>query len=134
MDAHGGPTGDRRLSRRRVVALPLLAAGAGGIPALLAACGQQRESAQPKVANPPLTLEFWHNKAQPEGQDVTGIVARFNQQFAPTQVKESFQGNLATLLPKLRAALAAGTPPDASNGSGRWMPSFAEQGALLPAA
>jgi ABC-type glycerol-3-phosphate transport system substrate-binding protein len=125
---HGISEG-RSVSRRAMWHAPT---GAGAA-LLMAACGQASGNAAPKVVNPPLTLEFWHNKAQPEGQDVTGIVARYNNQFAPTVVKESFQGNLATLLPKLRAALAAGTPPDASNGSGRWMPSFADQGALTPA-
>ena len=83
--------------------------------------------------DPPLTLEFWHNKAQPEGQDVTTIVTRYNAQSAPTAVTEIFQGNGATLLTKLKAALAAATPPDVTYGFGAWMPSFAEQGALVPA-
>jgi multiple sugar transport system substrate-binding protein len=119
-------------ARRRTV---LLAAGAGGAGAVFAAAcgGAQSQPAERAAPNPAISIEFWHNKAQPEGQDVTAIVGRYNAQFAPTSVKESFQGNLATLLPKLRAALAAGTPPDVSNGSGRWMPAFAEQGALIPA-
>jgi ABC-type glycerol-3-phosphate transport system substrate-binding protein len=110
------------------------AAGTLGAARALAACGRVGDggSAQP-AANPPVTLEFWHNKAQPEGQDVTSIVTKYNAQFAPTQVKELFQGNGATLLTKLKAALAAATPPDVTYGFGSWMPSFAEQGALLPA-
>jgi len=120
----------RRIRRRWLLAGP---AGAGSALALLAACGQQGGGAPPKVTNPPLTLEFWHNKAQPEGQDVTGIVAKYNDQFAPTHVNEAFQGNQATLLPKLRAAIAAATPPDVADCPGSWLPGFVEQGWLVPA-
>ena len=89
----------------------------------------RRERAQP-APNPPLALEFWHNKAQPEGQDVTTIVTRYNATFAPTKVAEIFQGNGATLLTKLKVGACAATP-DVTYGFGSWMPSFAEQGALV---
>ena len=118
-----------RTGRRAVVL-----AGAGGGAALLAACGAGGTGTEPAGrpgANPPLYLEFWHNKAQPEGQDVTTIVTTYNATFAPTRVAEIFQGNGATLLTKLKAALAAATPPDVTYGFGSWMPSFAEQGALV---
>src|SRR5436190_52026 len=43
-----------RVRRRALLAAPVAASGA---LALLAACGQSGGGAQPKVANPPLTLE-----------------------------------------------------------------------------
>jgi ABC-type glycerol-3-phosphate transport system substrate-binding protein len=128
----GVRTGSGTRAGRRTVLL----AGAGAGAALAAACGAGgagTETAGKAGANPALTLEFWHNKAQPEGQDVTTIVTRYNTQSAPTTVTEIFQGNGATLLTKLKAALAAATPPDVTYGFGAWMPSFAEQGALVPA-
>jgi multiple sugar transport system substrate-binding protein len=120
---------DRRVRRRALWAAP----AAGGALIALAACGQPPGGSPPPAANPPLALEFWHNKAQPEGQDVTTIVATYNAKFAPTKVTEIFQGNGATLLTKLKATLAAATPPDVTYGFGSWMPSFAEQGALVVA-
>jgi ABC-type glycerol-3-phosphate transport system substrate-binding protein len=116
--------------RRRVL---WAAPAAGAALAALAACGQAGGGGAQPAADPPLALEFWHNKAQPEGQDVTTIVTRYNATFAPTRVTEIFQGNGATLLTKLKAALAGATPPDVTYGFGAWMPSFAEQGALVPA-
>ena len=122
-------TWNQAVRRRSVLAAP----AAGGVVAALAACGQAGSGSPAKVANPPLALEFWHNKQQPEGQDVTTIVTRYNAEFAPTKVTEIFQGNGATLLTKLKAALAGATPPDVTYGFGSWMPSFAEQGALVVA-
>src|SRR5262245_4782348 len=107
MGTGGGMRAGWRAGRRAV-----LLAGAGAGAALAAACGAggAGQETAGKAANPPLTMEFWHNKAQPEGQDVTTIVTRYNAQFAPTSVTEIFQGNGATLLTKLKAALAAATP------------------------
>ena len=68
------------------------------------ACGQPGGSALSRRRTRTLALEFWHNKAQPEGQDVTTIVTTYNATFAPTKVAEIFQGNGATLLTKLKAA------------------------------
>ena len=119
-----------RTGRRRLMGT----SAAGGLGAMLAACARSDAGpGQAKQTNPPLTLEYWHNKAQPEGQDVTAITGKYNDLSGPTRVNELFQGNGATLLTKLKASLAAGTPPDVTYGFGSWMPAFAEQGALVPA-
>ena len=99
-----GSTGARVQARRVLVRWAAPAAGGALTRSRVRAAG--RDGAQP-AANPPLALEYWHNKAQPEGQDVTAIVTKYNAQFAPTRVAETFQGNGATLLTKLKAALTA---------------------------
>src|SRR6185369_16101210 len=78
--------------RRRVLAATPVAR----VVALLAACGQASGGAPAPATNPAVTLEFWHNKGQPEGQDVTAIVGKYNGQATPTQVKELYQGDSAT--------------------------------------
>ena len=105
---------------RLVVAAMLLALLA--VPA-----GAARGAAQSK----PVHITFWNYWDGQNGDEMTALVKRFNQEHPDIQVDNVFLG-FNDLLPKLQAAVTGGDAPDIAAGDLIWMPGLARSRAIIP--
>jgi ABC-type glycerol-3-phosphate transport system substrate-binding protein len=116
-------------SRRAVLAT--LAAGGGA----LAACttgGNRAETALPKPATGPVTLEFLNFWGPVRDPLLNKIWDDFKKSHPTISIQNTFANGSAGVLEKFRTMAAAGSPPDVVMNNREYLPALAEDGTLEP--
>src|SRR5687767_4397683 len=123
-----GRSGHERATRRAV----LVGAAAGGA-ALVAGCGAAGDGgaapAGPRPDKAPVTVEYWTTWAPARLDVVRPHLPVFEQRSGSIKAELT---TVSDFRPKLRTAIVAGTPPDASIGEGYSAALYGDQRVLQP--